>query len=251
MRGKPDSAHDRAALHAPPRNKGVTPFVYWPARAILQPLFHLYLRYSRIGREHVPRSGGVIFCSNHRSFLDPFVIATVARRPMYYVAKQELFRHPLVAWLLSSLGAFPVERGAGDQDMLATARAILERGDSVLIFPEGTRVRPGALGRPRRGIARLALETGAPVVPVAVIGTEAVRNGWRMRPHKVRIRVGLPMTFPRVDDPPPQLAAAVTDMVWPSVMLQWEWLGGQPPMRRTAAPAAPRPAIVRETVRAA
>ena len=70
--------------------------------------------------------------------------------------------------------------------MLATAKAILARGDSVLIFAEGTRIRPGALGRPKRGVGRLALETGAPVVPVAVIGTEAVRKGWRIRPHKVR-----------------------------------------------------------------
>ena len=74
--------------------------------------------------------------------------------------------------------------------MIETAKAILARGDAVLIFPEGTRIRPGALGRPRRGVGRLALETGAPVVPVAIIGTEAVRKGWRIRPHKVRVRVG-------------------------------------------------------------
>ena len=229
----------------------MNPLVYWLVRAVFQPFFHLYFRLSRIGREHVPESGPVIFAANHRSFLDPFVIATIARRPMYYVAKEELFRHRLVAWCLNSLGAFPVRRGHGDDAMLDTARAILERGDAVLMFPEGTRIRPGALGRPKRGVGRLALETGAPVVPVAINGTEAVRKGWRVRPHKVRIRVGMPMSFPRVDDPPPQLAAAVTDTIWPSVMLQWEWLGGPPPLRRTAAPAAPRPAITRETVRAA
>jgi glycerol-3-phosphate dehydrogenase (NAD(P)+) len=222
------------ALHARARNKGVNPLVYWLVRAVLQPFFHLYFRLSRIGREHVPESGGVIFCANHRSFLDPFVIATIARRPMYYVAKRELFRHRLVAWFLNSLGAFPVNRGAGDTDMLATAKAILERGDAVLIFAEGTRIRPGALGRPKRGVGRLALESGAPVVPVAVIGTEAVRKGWRIRPHKVRIRVGSPLTFPKVEQASPQLAAAVTDRIWPNVMLQWEWLGGLPPLRRAA-----------------
>jgi glycerol-3-phosphate dehydrogenase (NAD(P)+) len=229
-----DPARGHAALHARARNKGVNPLVYWLVRGFLQPFFHLYFRLSRIGREHVPESGPVIYCSNHRSFLDPFVIATIARRPMYYVAKQELFKHRLVGWLLNALGAFPVNRGAADQDMLATAKAILERGDAVLMFAEGTRIRPGALGRPKRGVGRLALETGAPVVPVAVIGTEAVRNGWRIRPHKVRIRVGSPLTFPKVEKASPQLAAAVTDRIWPNVMLQWEWLGGLPPLRRAA-----------------
>jgi 1-acyl-sn-glycerol-3-phosphate acyltransferase len=229
-----DSGRGQTALHDRTRHRGVNPLVYWLVRAILPPFFHLSFRLSRIGREHVPESGPVIYCSNHRSFLDPFVIATIARRPMYYVAKQELFKHRIVGWFLNSLGAFPVNRGAADQDMLATAKAILARGDSVLIFAEGTRIRPGALGRPKRGVGRLALETGAPVVPVAVIGTEAVRRGWRIRPHKVRIRVGSPLTFPRVEKASPQLAAAVTDRIWPNVMLQWEWLGGLPPLRRAA-----------------
>src|SRR5215213_6175872 len=224
---------EHAALHARARDKGVNPLVYWLVRGVLQPFFHLYFRLSRIGREHVP-DGPVIIASNHRSFLDPFIIATIARRPLYYVAKEELFRNRLTGWLLNNLGAFPVRRGEGDGDMIETAKAILARGDAVLIFPEGTRIRPGSLGRPRRGVGRLALESGAPVVPVAVIGTEAVRNGWRIRPHKVRIRVGSPLTFPRVEKPSPQLAAAVTDRIWPNVMLQWEWLGGLPPLRRAA-----------------
>jgi len=224
---------EHAALHARARDKGVNPLVYWIVRAVLQPFFHLYFRMSRIGREHVPE-GPVILASNHRSFLDPFVIATIARRPLYYVAKEELFRGRVISWLLNNLGAFPVRRGESDTDMLDTAKAILARGDAVLIFVEGTRIRPGALGRPRSGVGRLALETGAPVVPVAVIGTEAIRKGWRVRPHKVRIRVGAPLTFPLVQAPSRTLASAVTDRIWPCVMLQWEWLGGLPPLRRAA-----------------
>jgi glycerol-3-phosphate dehydrogenase (NAD(P)+) len=229
---------DHKALHDRAREKGANPIVYWIIRSLFQPFFHVYFRLGRIGREHIPAKGPVIVAANHRSFLDPFVIATMAKRPMYYVAKKELFRSRVQAWFLSSLGAFPVDRGAGDGDMIATAKAILARGDIVLIFPEGTRTRPGALGRPHRGVGRLALESGVPVVPCAVIGTEAVRRGWRIRPHKVRIRAGRPLQFPHVEDASPQLATAVTNRIWPCVMLQWEWLGGLPPIRRAAVVGA-------------
>jgi 1-acyl-sn-glycerol-3-phosphate acyltransferase len=225
---------DRSHLLERARERGVNHVVYWVARALLQPFFLLYFRMQRIGREHLPKSGPLIIAANHRSFMDPFVIGMMLRRPTYFVAKTELFDHRLVAWLLSSLGAFPVERGHGDRDAMTTAREILERGDVVVIFPEGTRTRPGALGAPKRGVGRLALETGAPVVPMALIGTEAIRRGWRIRPHKVRIRAGRALRFPQVDEPSPQLARAVTARVWPCIELQWEWLGGTPPLRRAA-----------------
>jgi 1-acyl-sn-glycerol-3-phosphate acyltransferase len=226
---------DREALLDRARTRGVNPLVYWLVRAILQPFFHLYFRLSRTGRHHIPARGPVVLAANHRSFLDPFVIAVMARRPIYFVAKKEIFLiHPVVSWLLSSLGAFPIDRGGSDQQAMATAKAILERGDAVLMFPEGTRIRPGSLGRPKRGVGRLALETGAPVVPVAVLGTEAVRRGWRIRPHKVSIRAGRALTFPHVERPSPALAGAVTDRIWPCIELQWEWLGGLPRLRRAA-----------------
>jgi glycerol-3-phosphate dehydrogenase (NAD(P)+) len=221
-------------LHRRAREQGVNLLVYLIVRAVLQPFFHIYFRMTRIGREHIPAHGPVIIASNHRSFLDPFVIGTMARRPLYYVAKQELFSNRLQAWILSALGAFPVRRGTGDEDMIETAKAILARGDIVLIFPEGTRTRPGALGKPKRGVGRLALESGAPVVPIAVIGTEDVRRGWRIRPRKVRIRAGRALRFPTVESASPALARAVTERIWPCVMLQWEWLGGLAPIRRAA-----------------
>jgi glycerol-3-phosphate dehydrogenase (NAD(P)+) len=229
---------DRADYLDRTRRRGVNPFLYWFVRAIIQPFFHLYFRMSRVGREHVPQEGPVIIAANHRSFLDPFVIGTLVRRPVYFVAKKELFRRPLIAWFLNSLGAFPIDRGNADGDAMATAREILEHGGVVVIFPEGTRTRPGTLGKPKRGVGRLALETGAPVVPVAVIGTETIRKGWRIRPHKVRIRVGGPLRFPRVADPSPELARAVTDRIWPCVALQWEWLGGLAPIRRAVVAGA-------------
>ena len=233
---------DYVALHERARTKGVNPVVYWIVRAVLQPFFRVYFRLHRIGREHIPQDGPLLLAANHRSFLDPFVLGTMLRRPVYYVAKKELFENRLQAWFLNSLGAFPVDRGASDQEMLTTAKAILERGDAVLIFPEGTRVRPGGLGTPKRGVGRLALESGAPIVPLAVIGTEDVRRGWRIRPRKITIRAGRALTYPRVHQPSRRLAQAVTDRIWPCVQLQWEWLGGTPPIR-TAAIVGNAPAL--------
>jgi 1-acyl-sn-glycerol-3-phosphate acyltransferase len=227
---------DHERLHTYTRERGVNLLIYWIVRGMFVPVFRIYFRMVRIGREHIPAEGPVIIAANHRSFLDPFVIATMApwRRPMYYVAKKELFQKRWRSWILNALGAFPVDRGAGDRESVSTAKELLARGEIVLIFPEGTRIRPGSLGKPKRGVGRLALETGAPVVPVAVLGTEAIRRGWRIRPHKVKIRAGRPLRFPQVDDASPVLANAVTDRIWPCVMLQWEWLGGLPPIRRVA-----------------
>ncbi|TMK98064.1 MAG: 1-acyl-sn-glycerol-3-phosphate acyltransferase [Actinobacteria bacterium] len=220
------------ALRERSLRRGVNPLIYWPVRALLVPALLIYFRTRRIGREHLPRRGPLLFASNHRSFLDPFIIGTLLRRPVYYMAKRELFERRWQAWLLNALGAFPVDRGAGDAGAMDTAREILERGDCVVVFPEGTRVRPGPLGQPRRGVGRLALETGVPVVPVAVIGTEDVRRRWRIRPRRVQVRVGRPLRFPRPERSSPALAAAVTERIWACVSLQWEWLGGVPAQSR-------------------
>jgi glycerol-3-phosphate dehydrogenase (NAD(P)+) len=217
---------DLGGFRARSLERGVNPLVYWVLRGLLVPFFLVYFRMQRIGREHLPRSGPLLLASNHRSFLDPFVIGMLVRRPVYYMAKRELFEKRWQAWILNALGAFPVDRGAGDGAAMETARTILERGDCVVVFPEGTRVRPGPLGKPRRGIGRLALETGAPVAPVAVIGTEDVRRGWRIRPRKVRVRVGRPLHYPTVERCSPNLAGAVTERIWACVSLQWDWLGG-------------------------
>src|SRR5918999_3022050 len=224
--------------HARTRTRGVRPWVYWPVRAVLQPLIQVYFRLSRRGGPNAPAEGGVILASNHRSFLDPFVIGCCVRRPVYFVAKQELFANPLIGWILNSLGAFPVRRRQSDEDSVETAKALLERGECVVMFPEGTRIREGSLAEPKRGVGRLALETGGPVGPVAGTGSERARRGFRIRPVKVKVRLGRPLTFPRVEEASPNLAAEVTARIWPCVELQWEWLGGLPPLRTAAVVGA-------------
>ena len=231
-------ARDLSVYHARTRTRGVNPFVYWPTRIVLQPVLMLLFWLKRIGREHIPADGGVILAPNHRSFLDPWVVGICLRRPVYFLAKQELFRKRWMGWFLNSLGAFPVKRGESDEQAMETARLLVERGNVLLIFPEGTRIRRGSLGDPKRGVGRLALQTGAPVVPVAVTGTERARRGFIIRPCKVRVRCGRPLTFPLVDQPSAHLAGEVTARIWPCVELQYEWLGGMPALRTAAVVGA-------------
>ncbi|MBN8870338.1 MAG: 1-acyl-sn-glycerol-3-phosphate acyltransferase [Solirubrobacterales bacterium] len=224
------------AYHEYTRKHGVNRGLYLLARVILQPFFLIYLRLSRQGRKNSHIKGGTIVAANHRSFLDPFVIGTCLPwgKPMNYVAKVELFEKRWQGFLLCRVGAFPIRRGEADELAIETAELVLARGGTICIFPEGTRIRKGSLGKPKRGVGRLALRSGAPVVPVAVTGSEDVRRGWRIRPRKVDIRVGRPMSFPQSESPSPALAASVTDRIWPNVELQWEDIGGLPPMRRAA-----------------
>jgi len=223
---------DRA--HQIARDRGPIPIVYWIVRAILQAFFRVYFRLSRVGREHIPTDGPVLLAANHRSFSDPFMIGLCLRRPLRFVAKVELFDKRWKAWLLLALGAFPIRRGESDDQAMETARVILERGGAVGIFPEGTRTRPGPLGEPRRGVGRLALETGAPIVPIAIMGTEDIRRGWLIRPRRVTVRCGRALTYPRPLDREPRhgLAQEIANRVWSCISLQWEYLGGVPPIRR-------------------
>jgi glycerol-3-phosphate dehydrogenase (NAD(P)+) len=222
--------------HEYTRKHSVNWAMYLLARVLLQPACWIWFRLSKDGRKYARVKGGLIVASNHRSFLDPFVIGTSLpwRRPMCYVAKRELFEKRWQGWLLSRCGAFPIRRGESDEEAMTTARIVLERGGTVCIFPEGTRIRSGSLSTPKRGVGRLALQTGASALPVAVCGTERVRRGWRIYPRKVRLRMGRPLTFPRSEHPSPALAATVTERIWPNIELQWEALGGLPPVRRAA-----------------
>jgi glycerol-3-phosphate dehydrogenase (NAD(P)+) len=227
----------RQRYHHYTRRHGVNWVLYLLARVFMTPFCVVYFQLNRLGRENARHvDGGLIVAANHRSFLDPFLIGGTLpwRRPMNYVAKVELFQRRWQGWILSRLGAFPIRRGESDEQSMETARVVVERGGTVCIFPEGTRIRRGTLAAPKRGVGRLALETGAPVVPAAVFGSEHVRRGWRIYPRKVKVRLGRPMGFPRSERPSLPLADSVTARIWPNVLLQWEALGGLPPMRRAA-----------------
>lgn len=225
-----------AAYHDYTRRHGVNRGLYVFARLILQPIFLVYFGLSRQGRGNARVDGATIVAANHRSFLDPFVIGVCLpwNKPMNYVAKVELFEKRWQGFLLCRVGAFPIRRGESDEEAIRTAELVLERGGTICIFPEGTRIRKGSLGRPKRGVGRLAMRSGAAVIPVAVSGSENVRRGLRIRPRKVRIRLGVPMKFPVSDDPSRAEATAVVGRIWPNIELQWEDIGGLPPMRRAA-----------------
>jgi 1-acyl-sn-glycerol-3-phosphate acyltransferase len=236
-RGEHVSEERLARYHEYTRRHGVNWVMYLLTRLVMTPFCLVYFRYHREGKEHgAGIKGGLIVAANHRSFFDPFLIGGILpwRRPMNYVAKVELFRNPLQAWLISRLGAFPIRRGESDEVSVETARQVVERGGTVCIFPEGTRIRTGSLAKPKRGVGRLALETGAPVLPTAVVGTEHVRRGWRIRPRRIQVRLGRAIRFPRAVEPSQALAENVTARIWPNVLLQWEAMGGLPPMRRAA-----------------
>ena len=172
------------------------------ARAFLAPLARLLFRPRIIGKQNVPKSGPVLIASNHLSFIDSVVITLVAPRSVSFLAKSEYFTGTGLKGLVSRLfftgiGAIPVERSAGQaaQDALNSGLGVLEHGDAFAIYPEGTRSRDGRLYRGRTGVAWLALTSGAPVVPVALTGTEHIQPPGSRRIHFARVTVefGIPV----------------------------------------------------------
>jgi len=208
---------DLEAAHRFARERGVSRPVRATVKGGLTPVLRLWFRLRIEGEEHIPREGPAVVAPNHKSFSDAFFVALATPRQAQFMAKSELFAGR-GGWLLNRLGAFPVRRGEADEDALATARAVLDRGGLLALFPEGTRVRdPEALGRPKRGAARLALEAGAPLIPCAITGTEALRKGPIVLPKRVQVAFGEPIAVQQLE-PTPEVAAEVTDdLLWPGV----------------------------------
>jgi 1-acyl-sn-glycerol-3-phosphate acyltransferase len=178
---------------------------YWIIKAILTPILLVVYRVRVEGRHALPRRGPVILAANHRSFLDSIFLPLVLRRRVTFVAKAEYFDDPKTAWFFRAVGQIPIRRegGSASEGALAAATDVLQRGGVFGIYPEGTRTRDGYLHRGHTGVARLALATGAPIVPVGLVGTDECQPTDRKLPRLFRpvwIRFGAPVPVAHYED---------------------------------------------------
>lgn len=162
--------------------------IYAFAKFVISIYMFLFLRISFEGRENIPEKGGLLMYSNHPSAFDMFLVATRIKRKVHYMAKAELFRNPVLAFLVRELGAFPVQRGRGDTGSVKNAMALLDKGEVVGIFPEGTRVRERSSEKKKGGAALIAYHSGAPILPVGIEGRGRIFS-------KVRVVYGKPFTL--------------------------------------------------------
>ncbi|MDF2813998.1 MAG: 1-acyl-sn-glycerol-3-phosphate acyltransferase [Paenibacillus sp.] len=138
-------------------------------RQLFRILFSLFFRLEAHGKENIPTSGAVVLCSNHISLMDPPLVGTPLRRKVHYMAKEELFRIPVLGWLITQFGAFPVKRGGVSKESIRLATQLLKDQNMLGIFPEGTRSNSGGMGK--KGAASLAFKANATVIPVAIVGS--------------------------------------------------------------------------------
>ena len=192
-------------------------WIYDFVRMILTFPTILIYRARAIGVEHVPRTGPVILAPNHFSQWDHFFAAVYLRRRVQFMAKSQLFTNPAIKYIFKHGGVFPVRRGHHDEEAFLTANAILDRGGTMLMYAEGGRSRTGDLGEPKRGIGKIALESGVPVVPVAIHGSAGVRGWRRFRFPKVTIQYGEPMSFPVQADPSREEEQLVANQIFDRV----------------------------------
>ena len=214
--------------HRLAREKGVSRWLYALVRGLVSPLFRLYFRMHISGADHIPGEGPAIVAPNHKSFWDSFFIGVCTRRHVRFMAKTELIQ-ARYGKLLVRLGAFPVRRGQADEDALETARTILRQGGLLALFPEGTRVRdPDNLGHPRRGAGRLALDTGAPLVPCAITGTEKIFRGGFPVPRRVQVAFSEPIKVAELPAGPEAALELTEELLWPEVEEGYRRLRARP-----------------------
>lgn len=149
--------------------------MYYICKVLVWIYMHIAYNLHYVGRKNIPQNTTVIYASNHRSYADPPLLGAGAKGKYAFMAKEELFRNKLFAWLIRSLGAFPVSRGKGDTSTIDTAVERLNSGRSLMIFPEGTRSKDGKVGKGHTGAALIAARSGKPIIPVGIVYGEKLR----------------------------------------------------------------------------
>jgi 1-acyl-sn-glycerol-3-phosphate acyltransferase len=186
-------------FHAAAR-KGVG-WTYALVRILISLPTLLLFRVRAIGVENVPKAGPLVLAPNHFSQMDHFFTGLYLRRKIRFMAKSQLFGPPVLTYIYKHGGVFPIRRGHRDEEAFKTAFTILEQGGMLLVYAEGGRSRSGELGEVKPGIGRIALESGAPVVPVAIYGSAKVRRWKRLRFPRVTVQFGEPLSFPAEKEP--------------------------------------------------
>lgn len=212
-----DQFHERSRTKDPNH-------VYELVRGALTPVAVGLYRTRAIATENVPSEGAVLIAPNHFSQMDHFFVGVYLRRKMRFMAKSQLFGPPVLTPIFSHGGVFPVRRGYNDVEAFKTAYAIFDRGGSVLVYAEGGRSRTGGLGEPKAGIGRIALESGVPVVPVAIYATRSNRPWKRFTFPKVTVQFGEPITFPVVEEPTREQQMDVSVKVFERVQSMYDGL---------------------------
>lgn len=203
--------------------KGVG-WTYTLARLILTIPTILIYRVRAIGVENVPKQGPLVLAPNHFSQMDHFFAGVYLRRKIRFMAKSQLFGPPVLTYIYKHGGVFPVRRGHHDEEAMETARILVDQGEMLLVYAEGGRSRSGELGQPKPGIGRIALETGAPIVPVCIFGSERVRSWKRLRFPRVTIQFGEPLAFPVEEAPSRERQLEVATEVFGRVREMYEAL---------------------------
>jgi 1-acyl-sn-glycerol-3-phosphate acyltransferase len=184
----------------------------------------LIYRVRAIGVENVPKDGPLVLAPNHFSQMDHFFVGLYLRRKIRFMAKSQMFGPPVLTYIYKHGGVFPVRRGQHDEEAFKTAFAILDQGGMLLVYAEGGRSRSYELGRPKPGIGRIALESGVPVVPVAIHGSAKVRRWKRFRFPKVTVQFGEPLTFAVEPGPSHDRQLEVATEVFDEVKAMYEGL---------------------------
>ena len=201
--------HDRV-------RRGRPDHMYQAVRMFLTPVLLTFYRARCIDSDKVPLEGPAIIAPNHFSFMDHFFIAVYMRRKVQFMAKSQMFKRPL-DFIYTHGGVFPIRRGHRDEEGLKSARVILERGNMIVMYAEGGRSRTEKLGDPKPGIGKLALETGAPVVPSAIAGSAKVRNWKKFQFPKVTVQYGDPIRFDKVENPTREQSQAASEIIFEGI----------------------------------